>query len=291
MEFFELAFTKTFGPGSSPSLRLASALFGGQDDKSNCKTMSEVASFDLDRFRQLATSFKPADHGNNLDGAELIGGLLAAAIASSRGLEAKPEDEFARACDGMCVSNTMREAGFAPLRAASRWITETVEPNALDVAFAPVCAVEPVIVRLYAQVWQDFQLPGTTAAPAWSVPRRKLALALAQHFESSLEGNGLGRSTILADTVELVGRPRPPVKGSVLSAPGVLEVPPPLRRQVMSLLEVTFRLLSHSAPLETETHLQELFTKYPALQEALSESVLSALTPQKPAKKQKEKKK
>ena len=49
--------------------------------------------------------------------AELIGGLLAAAIAASEGLEGSAEVEFQRACDGMCVSNLvlLGEFSWGPL--------------------------------------------------------------------------------------------------------------------------------------------------------------------------------
>merc|ERR1712096_98922 len=101
--------------------------------------------------------------------AELMGGLLAAAIAASEGLEGSTEEEFQRACDGMCVSNSMREAGLAPLQAASRWVAESLQPSVLDAGFATACGSTPAVIRLRVQVWQDLQLPGTAMMPAWSM--------------------------------------------------------------------------------------------------------------------------
>jgi len=287
-----LVFTRTFGPKNAPTLRLASSFFGGQDHKGKAKTLSEVSAFELETFRNLTDAFDPGsgkELSSGLEPAELMGSFLAAAVAASRGFEGSAEEEFLRACDGMCVSNNMREAGSSPLRVAARWVAETLATNALDDGFATACGTSADVLRLHVQVWEDLKLPGTTIAPAWSLPKRRFALALARHFEG---GDGeRGRASATAAAVEIVGRVRPPVKGSVLSVPGVLEVPPQLRRQVVSLLEVSVRFLNYEAPLESAEHLEELFKTFPLIRTALSKEVLDDLVPQRPAKKAKDGKK
>jgi len=261
-EFFELAFTRTFGPGAS--MRLAEAVFGGQDGKGRAKSLSKVLAFDLDLFRALAAPMAAATEAN-----ELMGGLLAAAIFSCRfdGADGA-EAEFMRACDGMCVSNSMRDAGIFPLSASSRWVTPPSAPNSLDVGFAAVCSgVSAEDLRLHTQVWEDLQLPGSKARPPWAQHRRLLTLGFVRGFGAHARAEAVERC------LEVVAQERPPVKGSVLSLPGLLEVPPMLRRQVMSLLEVTLRLLQYAGPLEDAEHLTQLFAAHPALQEALSSSV------------------
>merc|ERR1719247_850532 len=289
MEFYELAFTRTFGPGPAPSLRLASALFGGQDDNGVAKTLSEVTEFDLEAFRDIAEAMKPEEGCSGPEASELMGGLLAAGVSASVGLRGTAAEEFSRACDGMCVSNAMREAGYAPLHVASKWLADSLQPNALDVGFAAACSSTPESMRLYTQVWQDFQLPGTDKAPAWSNSKRRLAFALSKRF--AVSECHKERLLGLKAAMQVVSCARPPVKGTVLSSPGLLEVPPQLRRQVLSLLEVSLRLLDHKARLETPQELQELFETFPLVQAALSPTVLAELTPRKPAKKAKENKK
>jgi len=285
MEFYELAFTRTFGPGPAPSLRLASALFGGQDDNGVAKTLSEVTEFDLEAFRDIAEAMKPEEGCSGPEAAELMGGLLAAAVSASEGLRGTALEEFSQACDGMCVSNSMRKAGSAPLYVASKWLADFLQPNALDVGFAAACSTTPENMHLYSQVWQDFQLPGTDKAPAWSTSKRRLALSLSTYFASECHKERLAG---LKAATQIVSCARPPVKGTVLSSPGLLEVPPKLRRQVLSLLEVSLRMLDHKACLETPQELQEFFETFPLVQAALSPTVLAELTPRKPAKKAKD---
>merc|ERR1712183_625297 len=118
------------------------------------KCLSEVTGFDLEAFRCIAGALEPTGDSRP-DAAELLGGLLAAAVTVSEGLEASPLDEFSRACDGMCVSNPFREAGFSTLHTASRWLSLSLQPNALDAHFAAACKIAPEVMCLHAQVWQD----------------------------------------------------------------------------------------------------------------------------------------
>lgn len=77
-DFFELAFSRTFG--AEGSLRLASALLGGQDGKGQARMLSQVKSFNVDVFRELAETVKPQ---GTFDGVELLGELMAAAVAAA----------------------------------------------------------------------------------------------------------------------------------------------------------------------------------------------------------------
>ncbi|CAE8613836.1 unnamed protein product, partial [Polarella glacialis] len=79
LRFYELAFTKTFPPGE---LRLAAALLGGKDFKDKPRYVSAVSGFDLEGFRSLAQEFQPPEEVGS-DAAELIGGLMAAAITAA----------------------------------------------------------------------------------------------------------------------------------------------------------------------------------------------------------------
>jgi hypothetical protein len=283
VDFYELAFTRRFGPEPSQTC-LAPALFGGLDNKGVAKTLSEVRSFDLEAFRKLAEAFRPED-GCSLDAAEVMGGLLAAAISSATGFDSSAQEEFVRACDGLCVSNPFRQGGFAPLNSSVKWVSQPSKTNALDTGFGLACDVPSEDMWFHVQIWQDLQLPGTASNPEWAMSRRGLALALARHFE-----NGGRRADAVARSLELVAKPRPPVKGSALAVPGVLEVPPPLRRQVMSLLEISLRILGQDVPLESKEHVEALFQAFPKIHAALAESVLTDLVPQKPATKKKKEK-
>merc|ERR1712039_86960 len=68
---------------------------------------------------------------------------------------------------------------------------------------------------------------------------------------------------------------RPVVKGKVLSIPGVIDVPPQLRKAMISSLEVALRLVNYLAPLEDETNLKQLLDEKPQFQMVLTKNLWS----------------
>ncbi|CAK9087884.1 unnamed protein product [Durusdinium trenchii] len=266
-DFFHLAFNKTFGPEGS--LRLASALLGGQDGKGQARMLSQVKSFNVDLYEELAAVIKP-EASDASDGVELLGELMVAALAATdfEGRVQDPMTEFTTACDGMCVSNAMREAGLAPWKACAALVAEPPEANSLDSRVADACGVSPQSLVRHVQVWEAMKICTARTGPEYATPyRRRLALALA----------GLQRKDPdLQSCVEALSFLRPPVRGTVLNAKGVLEVPNPLRKQVMELFEVSTRLLKFDAPVEAGESLQKLFDMHPKLQAAFSSSVWMA---------------
>jgi len=261
VEFFELAFTHTFGPRGA--LRLAPALFGGQDAKGSAKTLSDVRSFDMDLFRGLAANVEGI-----ADPAVLIGSLLAGAIFASE-LEGDdcPATEFQRVCQGMCVSNIMRDAGLAALQAATRLAAPTPQSSRLKCRFAVACGVSEEKLSLHVQVWEALQFTGAVAE--WPTQTQR---ALKQLACTMLSRSEPSRSQLVVSCLETLDMPRCPIRGSVLNTPGVLEVPGLLRKTVLSLLEVGMRLLRRDAPLEDGVQLARLFEELPGFAEALAGS-------------------
>ncbi|CAJ1424303.1 unnamed protein product, partial [Effrenium voratum] len=265
VEFFELAFSKTFGP--QDSLRLTSALLGGQDGKGHAQMISQVKHFNAEVFQALAEKVKPKE-GQKTDGVELIGELMAAAIVASD-FEAgeEPIAEFNKACAGMCVSNAMREAGFTPLSACSAMLAEPPALNSLDKLVADACGISPEGLARHLQMWEAMQICNARTGPEYAtLYRRHLALAMVHHFRPETADE-------LQKCFEALSFSRPPVKGTVLNAKGTLEVPNPLRRQVMQLFEVSTRLLQFVGPVEAGESLEKLFDKHPKLRSAFSPSV------------------
>eukprot|EP00435_Cladocopium_sp_Y103_P075374 s26_g57.t1 len=186
-DFFELAFSRTFGPGEG-SLRLASALLGGQDGKGQARMLSQVKSFNVDVFRELAETVKPQ---GTFDGVELLGELMAAAVAAAEfeGVE-DAASQLTKACDGMCVSNAMREAGLSPWRAYAAMMSEPPLPNSLDCRVAEACGISPASLAQHTQVWDAMQICNARTGPEYSTEyRRNLALALVglQHKDGELQ--------------------------------------------------------------------------------------------------------
>jgi len=258
--FMEGAFGQTFG--AQGLSRLAPALFGGQDGKGRPQVMASVAGFDKEAFRDVASELSSVT-----DESELLGGLLATAIAVAElGADAKsPLEEFGRACDGMCVSNAMREAGAAVLQTAARLAAAPAQPGRLERGFAAACGVPEEALCLHLQVWEALQLCAPRAGPPGAdAHRRRLAIALLR---------GSPRAADARHIAEALAFERPPIRGSALGIKGLLDVPPTVRRQVMILLEVGLRLLRSTEPFETEEHLRALFGSRPLLREALAATV------------------
>lgn len=265
-EFFELAFTKTFGPDKG-ELRLAAALMGGQDDKGTPRTLSEVIGFDLESFRALSTAAKPAAESESAKSApELIGGLMATAIncAQLKGSDSTLA-EFNRACDGMSVSNAMREAGALPLQAATAMVGELPSTNSLDAGVAAACGQNIETWAQHIKTWEALRVCAPRAGPP-DAARHRVALALGL-MRKATAGEEAERVSACASVLSFQ---RPPVKGAVLT---VLNVPPPLRGQVMLCFEVALRVLQYGEPIETAEHLETLFTRHPDLRVAFAASV------------------
>lgn len=263
--FYEQAFAKTFGPKND--IRLAVALFGGQDEKSRPKVMTDVEAFDVEGFQAVASTMAGVSHD-----AELIGGLLAVAISCAKmGAGAgSAVDEFNRACDGMCVSNATREAGATVLNSAAK-LAEPVPPaGTLERGFAAAIGASEATVCRLVQVWEAMCLCQARSGQADATSRRQhTALKV---FERNAALAGVDAEEVRASFATLQFE-RPPIKGNALGTPGVLEVPPMLRRQVMVLLDVSLRYVSSAEPLETAADVEALFARLPALRDALSSSV------------------
>mmetsp|Transcript_65808 Transcript_65808/g.183319 ORF Transcript_65808/g.183319 Transcript_65808/m.183319 type:complete len:716 (+) Transcript_65808:54-2201(+) len=264
--FLDLAFNRTFR-GLNGDLRLAAFLFGGADGKGRPHSLSQVLSFDTRAnasFRALASTLEGAD----LEASELFGTLLASAIyvADLEGHGA-PSDEFARACDGMCVSNAVRDAGALPLQAAMRLAQEPPQPNSLDRAFAAVCrGMSSEELCFFEHCYDALKLAvAAPAKPETHGHRQKLALAMVRHTREDV-------ATRVEVCHRVLARPRPPIKGSVLSIKGLLEVPPQLRGQVMKLFDIGLRVLEYDGPLENEAQLMQLFESHPGFRQAFSSS-------------------
>lgn len=272
-DFIVSVFTRTFGP-SNQQLRLAPALFGGLTATGKVTGMSEIDDFDAVAFEAMAAALRPAD-GCTLQPCELLGGMLVAAIASATGLQHSIEEEFKQACDGMCASRFVLKAGRLPARASAEWIAEKAPPGVLDCAFAEICGLEPTAMRIYAQAWQDFGLPGSASNPAWPLPRRELARGLCCRLLNQSEACNCDITVWLTDAMQVVQIARPKVKGKVLNTPGVLDVPPKLRNKVIALLEMTLRKVGCDAPVENGEDLQALFDRFPEIRSALSSENLN----------------
>jgi len=254
INFFHVAFTRTLG---SCGERPASALFGGQDGKNRAKTLSSVVGFDADAFSTMSSALQEVK-----DADELSGGLLAAAVSAScfsnnRGVAA----EFAEACDGMGVSNAMRDAGTWPMVACQRLLPDSKPAyTSLERGAAAACGMDDEGFGLHLQVWSSLQAPGS------SLHRQQLALRM-------LESQDTAQAERVKGCMEVLQRLRPPVKGGVLATKGVLEVPPSLRRQVLVIMEVSLRLLGLDVVIESADDLCQLFHRCPGLRDALSSSV------------------
>eukprot|EP00931_Biecheleriopsis_adriatica_P049273 TRINITY_DN28500_c0_g1_i1.p1 TRINITY_DN28500_c0_g1~~TRINITY_DN28500_c0_g1_i1.p1 ORF type:complete len:686 (-),score=153.59 TRINITY_DN28500_c0_g1_i1:192-2249(-) len=266
VEFYELAFTHTFGPGEG-SLRLASGLLGGKDHKDEAKMLSEVKSFDSEAFQTFADALCP--EVPKADPVENIGGLMAAAIAAANFKDGEgPIEEFTRACDGMCVSNAMREAGMAPLNSAMKMAADPEASNSFDCAVAEACGISAEELARHVQVWEGMQICNSKSGPEYATScRRRFALALLRRRAAA------DLVTQVEASFNTLCFARPPVRGAVLNAKGVLEVPPPLRRQVMILFEVSLRLLRYDGPVESSETLLKLFEALPKLRSAFSHSI------------------
>jgi len=267
-DFYELAFSYTFGPGEG-TLRLASALLGGQDEKGKPKLLSKVCSFDLELYRKFVEEYQKPGLGAE----ELIGGLMAAAIAAAEFEEggSGAEAEFTQACDGMCVSNAMREAGRAPLHASKVMAADPAPANSLDCLAAEACGISAEELGRHVQVWEAMQSctprsSSGTGTLETAAARLRFALELLRRAKPELAGQ-------VEQSIKVLSFSRPAVRGAVLQAKGVLEVPPPLRRQVMVLFEVCLRLLRYEAPVEDVSSLEVLFEAHPKLRLAFSNSV------------------
>lgn len=230
--------------------------------------MAEVVGFDVEGFQVLAAQLE----GGPNNEMETTGSLLAAAIAAAelRAGSDGPVEEFNRVCDGMCVSNAMREAGYSVLQTAVRLSAPASAAGALERGFAAACGRTEAELCLHVQVWDALLLCAPRAGPREATSHRQnLALAVARRMVTQ---QGRAFEDIMA-TNEALSLERPPIKGGVLGTPGLLEVPPMLRRSVMILLEVSLRLLRHAEPLESAEHLEALFVSVPALRKALASSV------------------
>lgn len=258
--FFSLAFGHTFGPRRD--LRLATALFGGQDAKGRARVMPEVTGFDAEKFRAFASELSSVT-----DAQELHGGLLALAISASD-LQAgghAPFDEFVCACDGTSASNAVREAGSSVLMPAARLAAAADTPGRLEAAFAAAFGIEAPNFALHAQVLEALNLcvsrTGPAGAEAW---RRRAALALLGESEAARRVRG---------AAEALAVERPLVRGTILRAPAFSNVPPQMRGKVMLLVDVGLRLIGHADAVESEEHFEALFKTRPALRECLAPSM------------------
>lgn len=265
-EFFELAFTHSFGPPGGPVLRLAPALFGGQDEKSRPKPLPEVVSFDLAAFRGLAAALQP--EAEEQPATEVMGSMLAASLASAElgdGSESTLQ-VFNYVCDGMCVSNAMREAGVAPLQAASALAAAPSHAsNRLDSSVAGAIGVSVDELLLHVQVWESLQIVVPRSGPASAFPRRRqFALALVKRFALA------SKAEQVAECAKRLSYPRSLVKGFLLKS---LQVPRTLSRQVLILFEVVLRLLCYAEPLDDEAGLKQLLKVHPQLGQAFAASV------------------
>merc|ERR1711924_134414 len=89
----------------------------------------------------------------------LVGCTLAAAISASKFQKPTPHcDIFREACDGMCVSNMMREAGVAAFQVASKLSSDPQVNAELHKGFADACGVPVAELSLYVKVWDAMQL-------------------------------------------------------------------------------------------------------------------------------------
>eukprot|EP00419_Tripos_fusus_P023074 CAMPEP_0172727862 /NCGR_PEP_ID=MMETSP1074-20121228/91909_1 /TAXON_ID=2916 /ORGANISM="Ceratium fusus, Strain PA161109" /LENGTH=645 /DNA_ID=CAMNT_0013555043 /DNA_START=18 /DNA_END=1955 /DNA_ORIENTATION=- len=254
VNFSHMAFTRTLGSGGE---RLATALFGGQDAKNRAKTLSPIIGFDVDAFSTMSSALQEVK-----EAAELFGGLLAAAVSAARFSNNRgAAAEFAEACDGMCVSNAMREAGTWPMLASERLRLENKPAYTnLECGAAAACGMDDAGFSLHLQIWSSLQAPG------WSLHRQQLALRM-------LGLQDAAQAERVKGCMEVLQRPRPPVKGSVLATKGVLEVPPSLRRQVLMIMEVSLRILELDVAIESANDLCQVFDRCPGLRDALSSSV------------------
>merc|ERR1712232_306854 len=123
-------------------------------------------------------------------------------------------------------------------------------------------------VCAYAHLWEAKQLHA--GAKEWSAHCKSavvnLAVAMLKHEHPE-------KWEALAKPLEVLATLRPPVKGVVLSTPGVVEVPPMLRSRVVALLEVSMRVLGYKEPVENGEQIGKLLETHPLLKEALSSSV------------------
>jgi len=254
INFFHVAFTRTLGSGGE---RLPPALFGGKDAKNRAKTLSPIVGFDADAFSTMSSALQEVT-----DAAELFGGLLTAAVSATRFSNTRGvAAEFAEACDGMGVSNAMREAGTWPMVACERlWPDSKPAYTSLERGSAVACGMDDESFSLHLQVWSSLQAPG------WSLHRQQLTLRMLELQYST-------QAERVKGCMEVLQRPRPPVKGTVLATKGVLEVPPQLRRQVLVIMEVSLRILGLDIAVESTDDLCQLFHRCPGLRDALSSSV------------------
>lgn len=195
-----------------------------------------------------------------------MGAFLAAAIVSSRfSGNTSHLDEYTQACNGMSVSNSMRDAGQVLLQIVKRLSEAPQRPGSLESAVASACEVPAERICTLVQVWENLQFTG--AAKEWSESlkdaQRKVALNILDFVSPC-------RAREVASCLDCIAIERPAVKGSVLTLPGVLDVPPVLRRSMISCLEVALRLLSYSAPLEEATDLNQLLADKPQMQTVLT---------------------
>merc|ERR1719362_451704 len=254
IDFFHVAFTHSLGTGDE---RLAAALFGGQDAKNRSKTLSPIVGFDVDAFSKMTSALQEVK-----DAAELFGGFLASAVSAARfSADRGVAAEFAEACDGMCVSNAMREAGTWPMITCERLQPDSKPAyTSLERGAAAACGMDDVQFGLHLQAWSCLQAPG------WSVHRQQLALRM-------LELRDAAQAERVKGCMGVLQRLRPPIKGGVLATKGILEVPPSLRRQVLVIMEVSLRILGLDIALESADDLCQLFHRCPSLRDALSSSV------------------
>merc|ERR1712232_331280 len=270
-DFFDLAFVKTFGPVGQV-MRLAPALFGGQ----NAKTLSDVKSFDRKAFSELAVHLEvvPRDQPSIL-----VSALISTAIFSSD-FEGGLGDlsEFTLVCDGMCVSSATRDPGQWLLTCLSKLEAPPEQPGRLELAFAEACQITGEEMLVYLQVWNAFQFTGTAKDwPAAVEPAfKQLVLAMLRKAHPR-------KADRMEPCAQSLARQRPPVKGSILAKPPAkkgeapvdtpVDVPRMLTAKVLTVLEVSLRLLQYDDPLDDVAQLNALLTARPALLKALSPNV------------------
>ncbi|CAK0798200.1 unnamed protein product, partial [Prorocentrum cordatum] len=160
-DFFEIAFSRAFGPPSA-RVRGAPALLGGQDEKRRVRGLSDVADFDLDLYRDLASSLRGVQEPSELLGCLLACGCFAAEFVGG-GLGAA--EEFAEACGGMSVSNAMKEAGSSVLGSAQALAADAPPADRLDRGFAAAAGVSAEALCMHLHVWRSLQLPGHRNVP------------------------------------------------------------------------------------------------------------------------------
>jgi len=249
-EFFELCFNNQFVVSDTQVSCIAPGIFGGQDGNSQAHYLPVVESFDLERFDCIFQTCVP-EHGLSPD--QIIGCCLALAIFCSKflGPQTSSLGLFNTACNGLCASNELREAGSRIL-ISYQSLNQWNEPTSVCRLFQSRLLSKYEFSKML-QIWDAMGISKHASHYSHEFVVEMLDTETQFYLRTALQ---LYRSTVT-----------PTVSGKSVSK--ISKIPQHLRGNVISYLQVFCRLNNFSGNLDAGNCLVEYLENSNHLLEAL----------------------